>query len=153
MVQTGIRFSRRTIVVAMLWAFFPGIASAICAGTAEDGRWRNTDGKADRAFVDVKMVDCGDQVLNGQQTTTRYSMKVWVRQSSGKFHGRPAVNAIYRQWDGKRWLYGKVPTGGYLDHMWVRAVDRDGQRHLHVRIKHESLDSKPSASSEFWFRR
>jgi hypothetical protein len=35
----------------------------------------------------------------------------------------------------------------------MRVVQRDGQANLHVLIKHQSLDSKPSASSEYWFSR
>ena len=99
------------------------------------------------------MVNCGDQVLNGEQTSTTYKMKAWTRQSSGEFFGRPWVKASYRSWNGRQWLVGKVSTGGYLDHMWMDAVTRNGVPHLHVIIKHESLDSKPSAQSEHWFSR
>jgi hypothetical protein len=78
-------------------------------------------------------------------------MRVWVRQSTGKFYGRPAVKAVYRPWKNKKWLQGNVPTGGYVDQMWVHVEDRNGQSQLHVVIKHQSLDSKPSAQSEYWF--
>jgi hypothetical protein len=128
-------------------------SSALCAAPSENGRWRNINAKGEPAFIDVKMVECGDQVLNGQPTQTSYSLRCWVRQSDGKFHGRPPVKATYRAWNGRRWLVGKVYTGGYQDHVWIRATERDGQPHLHVLIKHESLDSKPSAQSEHWFRR
>jgi hypothetical protein len=131
----------------------PTITWALCASPAEDGRWRNLDGKGDPFYIDVKMVDCGDQILNGVPTTSRYTMQVWVRQSTGNFYGRPTVNATYQPWKGAQWLVGGVPTGGYLDHIWVHAVERNGQRQMHVLIKHESLDSKPSASSEYWFVR
>lgn len=148
--------SRRGIV-AMLAAAAglatPQIASAMCVGKSEEGRWRNLDRNGDPAFIDVRMIDCGDQVLNGQQTSTRYSLKVWVRQSTGQCYGRPNVKATYRPWNGNQWLYGKVPTGGYQDHLWMRAVTRDGTPQLHVLIKHESLDSKPSSTSEYWFSR
>jgi len=149
-------FSRRQvlgILAAAATIGHPESASAICAGVAEAGRWRNANNTGEPAFIDVKMVDCGDQVLNGQQTSTRYSMRVWVRQSSGQFYGRPSVNATFRPWNGKKWLYGKVPTGGYVDHVWMSVVQRDGQPQLHVLIKHESLDRKPSSTSQFWFRR
>lgn len=146
------RISRRWLACAaaagMAW---PMSAAALCASPAETGRWRNADPNADISFVDVKMVDCGDQVLNGEQTKTRYSLKVWVRQSTGKPFGRPAVSARYRAWEGKQWLYGRVPTGGYQDHVWMRAMNNDGKKQLRVLIKHESLDSKPSASSSHWF--
>lgn len=126
---------------------------ALCASPKESGRWHNTNPTGDPAYIDVKMVDCGDQVLNGEQTKTRYTLKVWVKQSSGKFYGRPAVNAVYRTSKGVKWLYGRVPTGGYEDQMWLRALDRDGKPHLHVLIKHQSLDSKPSSTSEHWYGR
>jgi hypothetical protein len=37
--------------------------------------------------------------------------------------------------------------------MWLQAVQRDGKRELHVLINHESLDGKPSSTSECWFAR
>jgi hypothetical protein len=92
-------------------------------------------------------------VLNGQQTETRYGLKVFVKQSSGSLYQRPKVRAIYRTSNGKRWLYAKVPTGGYVDHVWMRPAVVNGQTQLYVYIKHQSLDSKPSAESKFWFSR
>lgn len=141
------------ILAATATISLPQPASAICVGVAEAGRWRNQNNTGEPAFIDVKMTDCGDQVLNGQPTSTRYSMKLWVRQSSGKFYGRPPVNATFRPWNGKKWLYGRVPTGGYVDHVWMSVVQHEGQPQLHVLIKHESLDRKPSSTSQFWFRR
>jgi hypothetical protein len=132
---------------------FPRIATVQCVSPSENGRWRNLDDKGEPAYIDVKMVGCGDEVLNGEQTSTSYTVRVWVRQSTGKFYGRPTVRATYRAWKGEQWLYARVPTGGYQDHLWMRAVQRGGQSNLHVLIKHESLDSKPSSSSEYWFRR
>lgn len=134
-------------------AVYPKVARAICAAPREDGRWRNADAKGSPAFIDIKMVNCGDQVLNGQQTQTSYSMRCWVRQSNGQFYGRPTVKATYRSWNGKQWLVGKVPTGGYVDWVWARAEMRDGKNQMQVLIKHESLDSKPSAQSNYWFTR
>ena len=78
-------------------------------------------------------------------------MRVWVQQSNGNLYGRPSVAAGYRAWKGAQWLVGRVPTGGYVDNVWARTEDKDGKRMLHVLIKHESLDSKPSATSEHWF--
>jgi len=131
----------------------PQIGSTQCVGIKEEGRWRNLANNDDPAFIDVKMLGgCGDQVLNGESTgsSTRYTLRVWVRQSSGQFFGRPSVKAAYRSWNGKRWLQGNVPTGGYVDQMWLHAEDRDGRPQLHVVIKHQSLDSKPSSQSEYW---
>ena len=127
-------------------------ARALCASPAEMGRWRNLAAQGDPAVLDLRMTDCGDQSLNGEQTQTRYSMRVWVLQSSGNYYGRPTVRAGVQSWKGKQWFVGRIPTGGYVDHVWARVEPRDGERRLHVLIKHESLDSKPSASSEHWFR-
>jgi hypothetical protein len=132
----------------------PHVALAQCAGIREEGRWRNLDNKGEPSYIDVKMLGgCGDQVLNGEQTgsSIRYTMRVWVKQSTGKFYGRPTVNAVYRPWRGHKWLQGNVTTGGYQDQMWVLVEERNGQSQLHVVIKHQSLDSKPSAQSEYWF--
>lgn len=156
MKQLAAPISRRGVIGILAVAASigrPESASAICAGVSESGRWRNDNSSGDPAFIDVKMAECGDQVLNGQQTSTRYSLRVWVRQSSGKFYGRPAVTATFRPWNGKKWLYGRVPTGGYVDHVWMSAVNRDGQPYLEVHIKHESLDSKPSSTSRYWFKK
>ncbi len=148
--------SRRALVMGLLGAAeitLPVQAWALCASPKESGRWHNTNATGEPAYIDIKMVDCGDQVLNGVQTKTRYSLKVWVKQSSGKYYGRPTVSAAYRTSKGVKWLYGRVVTGGYEDQMWMRAVDRDGKPHLHVLIKHQSLDSKPSSTSEYWYSR
>jgi len=130
------------------------VAWTQCAGISEEGRWRNLDKNGDPAFIDVKIVGgCGDQVLNGQQTGSerRYTMRVWVRQSTGQFYGRPTVKAFYRLWKGKKWLRGNVSTGGYQDQMWLLVEPHEGKSQLHVLIRHQSLDSKPSAQSEYWF--
>jgi hypothetical protein len=132
----------------------PQIALTQCAGISEEGRWRNLDDKGEPSYIDVKMLGgCGDEVLNGVETgsSPHYTMRVWVKQSTGKFYGRPTVKAVYRPWKGKQWLQGNVVTGGYQDQMWVRVEERDGQRQMHVVIRHQSLDSKPSSQSEYWF--
>ena len=133
---------------------FPQIAFPQCEGIREEGRWRNLDPNGEPGYIDVKMVGgCGDQVLNGEQTgsSIHYTMRVWVKQSTGKFFGRPTVKAAYRPWKGQRWLQGNVYTGGYQDQMWLRVEERAGRSQLHVFIKHQSLDSKPSSQSEYWF--
>ena len=140
------------VTVAMIF-IFPPIALTQCRGIQEEGRWRNLDNKGEPTYIDIKMIGCGDQVLNGVPTgtSTRYTMRVWVKQSAGKFFGRPAVKAVYRPWKGYQWLQGNVPTGGYQDEMWVRVEQRDGRPQLHAFIKHQSLDSKPSSQSEYWY--
>lgn len=125
-----------------------------CAAPKEEGRWRNLDNNGEPSFIDIRMTGgCGDEVLNGVQTggQSRYSLRVWVRQSSGQYFGRPTVKAAYRRWKNQQWLQGNVYTGGYQDQMWVRAEERDGRSQLHVFIIHKSLDSKPSSQSEYWF--
>jgi len=132
----------------------PDPAAALCAGPKEGGRWWNTNPAGDPISVEVTLDDCGDQVLNGQQTETKYGLKVFVKQSDGKLFQRSKVRATYRtSKDGKRWLYAEVPTGGYLDHLWLRTSLVNGQTQLYAYIKHESLDSKPSAESKLWFSR
>jgi len=150
-----VRLRRNVVFLAVATALvFPRVAVGQCAGISEEGRWRNLDNNGEPSYIDVKMLGgCGDQVLNGEQTasSTRYTIRVWVRQSTGKFYGRPTVNAVYRAWKGAQWLQGNVSTGGYQDQMWMRVEERNSRSHLHVYIKHQSLDSKPSAQSEYWF--
>lgn len=149
-----LNLQRRHLVIALLGAavMCPHVADALCSSPPEGGRWRNVDAKGDPAVIDVKMTQCGDQVLNGVQTETAYSLRVWVLQSSGKYYGRPSVSAAHKTWKNQSWMVGRVPTGGYVDNVWMQTVTTDGQRRLHVLIKHESLDSKPSSTSEHWFR-
>jgi hypothetical protein len=123
-------------------------------GIREEGRWRNLNNNGDPSYIDVKTTGgCGDQVLNGQSTggNIGYSLQVWVKQPTGQFYGRPKVRTFYRTWKGQRWVRGNVSTGGYQDQMWLHAEQRDGQYQLHVLIRHQSLDSKPSSQSEYWF--
>jgi len=152
--NAGARITRRTFggFGAALALLGSQSVHALCAGVKEEGQWRNLNNQAQPALIYVRM-NCGDQVLNGQQTSTTYKVRAWTRQSSGQYYGRPWVDATYHSWNKRQWLVGKVSTGGYLDHMWMDAVERNGVPHLHVIIKHESLDSKPSAQSEHWFVR
>src|SRR5262245_677630 len=96
------RLSRRHVVIGLCAtsALWPLASPARCANPPEGGRWRNLNATGEPAFLDVRMSSCGDQVLNGQQTSTNYKLKVWVRQSSGQFYGRPVVDAGYRNWNG-----------------------------------------------------
>ena len=154
------RSLRSVVMVAAVFAglsavslALPNRASSLCAGPAEGGRWWNKNPAGDPISVEVTLDQCGDQVLNGQQTSTTYGLKVFVKQSNGNLYQRPKVKATYRTSDGKRWLYAKVPTGGYVDHVWLRTYPVNGQTQLYVYVKHESLDSKPSAESKLWFAR
>ena len=50
------------------------IALPQCASPNENGRWRNLDAKGDPAFIDIKMVDCGDQQV--KWTTDKHALHV-----------------------------------------------------------------------------
>jgi len=82
--------SRRSLLIALSApaVAWPLAAQALCASPPEAGRWRNIDPKGEHAVIDLRMADCGDQVLNGQQTESSYRLRVWVLQSSGKLYGR-----------------------------------------------------------------
>ena len=129
----------------------PRGASALCAGPKEGGRWWNKNTSGDPISVEVTLDDCGDQVLNGEQTSTKYGVTVFVKRSDGSLYKRPKAKAAYRKSNGTQWLYARVPTGGYVDNMWLRTYNVDGQTQLRVFIRHESLDSKPSSTSDYWF--
>ncbi len=125
-----------------------------CVGIREEGRWHNLDPTGEPTYIDVKTVGgCGDVSYNGQPaaSTLRHTLRAWVKQSSGNFYGRPPVNLAYRTSKGQKWLRGDVPTGGYVDQMWLRVEQHDGHPQLHVFIRHQSLDSKPSAESWYWY--
>lgn len=143
----------RAAIIGGFWLLCPGLASALCASPDEGGRWWNVNPAGDPISVEVTLDSCGDQVLNGQQTETRYGVKVFVKQSNGNLYQRPKVSATYRTSNGNQWLFAKVPTGGYVDHVWLRTEVRNGEKRLYAYIKHESLDSKPSAESKLWFAR
>jgi hypothetical protein len=124
--------------------------AAQCAAPREEGQWVNLDPKGDPYRLDIRMLGCAD---TGGNAPPRYILRAWVKQSTGQLYGRPAVNAVYRSARRQQWLYGEVPTGGYKDLIWVQAVDRNGARQLHVLITYQSLDRKPNASAEYWYRR
>src|SRR5262249_26985260 len=128
---------RRVLQLLAIVAIVTIAQSALtqCAGPKEEGRWRNLDNNGEPSFIDIRMTGgCGDQVLNGVQTGSQpgYTLRVWVRQSSGQYFGRPSVKAAYRLWKNQKWLQGNVYTGGYQDQMWVRTEERDGRSQLHV---------------------
>ena len=88
--------------------------------------------------IDVRFTACGD--TGGP---TRLGVRQWV-YSSREWYGRPIVQARdARDKQGRTSLRADVPTGGYVDQMWLR---RNGNN-MQVFINHKSLDSKPSASS------
>lgn len=141
-------------IVMLLAVGFAGTATAMCVSPKEGGRWWNTDPKGDPISLEVTLDECGDQVLNGVKTETSYGVKVFVKQSNGNLYQRPKAKAKFKKSrDGKTWLGASVPTGGYVDHIWLRRNDVNGQERLYVYIKHESLDNKPSAESRYWFSR
>ena len=128
-------------------------ASALCVTPLETGTWWNQTANGP-AKVDIEMIDCGDQILNGVRTLSRYRVNVWVRQSDGNLFHRGTFFGHGEMSEGAEWVYVEVPTGGYVDNMWMRVYDptRPSQR-MRVWIDHHSLDSKPSAVSNSWFLR
>ncbi|MCU1244720.1 MAG: hypothetical protein JWN02_630 [Acidobacteria bacterium] len=154
MIATSITLRRVVPLLIAVSLAFPRMAWTQCAGIAEEGRWRNLDNKGEPSFIDVKMTGgCGDQVLNGEQTgsSVHYTMGVWVRQSTGKFYGFTPVKAFYRPWKGNQWLRGNVYRGGTQDQLWLHVEEHNKRQQLHVLIRHQSLDSRPSSQSEYWF--
>jgi hypothetical protein len=140
-------FTRRDVLLGAGCASVLGVvdtAHGLCGGSPELGRWRITLPNVNPELLDLRMTNCEEDA--------RYRLRAWVRQSDGKWYGRPSVKATWEQWNGKRWFVGRVPTGGYVDEIWARAVQRDGKRMLHVYINHESLDSKPSSTDEYWYQ-
>lgn len=132
------------VLLASACVAWPFTAQGSCAGTDETGLWRNDDASSDLARIEIRMLCERD----------RLQLQASVWRSDQSLFARPFVPAHYvRTTQGERWLFAKVPTGGYLDKIWVRAVTTDGQRYLRVVIRHESLDSKPSSHSKFWFRK
>jgi hypothetical protein len=128
---------------------FSGHALAQCS-SPDAGRWVSTKPGGDPEQIEVYFASCGDTA----GADTQMGVKVFVRQSSGGLYQRAPVRASYVVDKGTRWLLAKIPTGGYVDKMWMRVVrGRDNQAVLKVFIRHESLDSKPSASEWAEYRR
>jgi hypothetical protein len=120
-------------------------AQAICSSPLA-GRWTNLQPGKDPGILDVSFISCGD---TNTQPDTSFGVRPWVKQSSGKWYGRPRVKAAFVNSQGKQWLLGKVPTGGYVDHMFLRVENGN----LRVFIRHKSLDSKPDATSWHTYKR
>jgi len=142
------------LLVAAITFILPAVALAQCATVGEEGRWKNLDDKGDPIYIDIKMLGCGDEVLNDAQAeTTHYTMRAWNKVETGGFYGRPIKDAHYRLFKGQQWLYASLPNIPYMDQTWVEAVQRDGKSQLHVSIRHEPLDKRPTYTSEYWFIR
>lgn len=120
---------------------FASAAHAVCSSPLAR-RW-GPNAQADPGVIDVKFISCGD---TNTQPDTSFGVRAWVKQSSGQWFGRPTVKARFVNSAGHQWLLAKVPTGGYVDEMFMRV--ENGQ--LVVFIKHKSLDSKPDAQN--WYR-
>lgn len=145
---------RMTIIAFLILIGFADSATALCVGPKEGGKWWNTNPQGDPISLEVKLDGCGDQVLNGVETQTSYGLKVFVKQSNGNLYQRPKVKAKFEKFaNGQIMLHASVPTGGYVDRIWLRRDDINGQERLYAYIQHESLDSKPSSESTYWFSR
>jgi hypothetical protein len=151
--STIVRISSRLAIGCLLATSFnvvvnisaPMAALASCESPAQEGRWRNNNSDANPTFID--MYGSGGYGSECPDLT----MRVWVKQSTGKFYGRPPVNMRAGAALGEKWLVGRVGTGGYIDNIWIREIKENGERKIRVLIVHESVDSKPSAQSEHSF--
>jgi hypothetical protein len=143
------------LILSMTFVFLttllhPSSALAQCS-SKEVGKWFNANRFNEPYSIEVKMIECGDQSLNGVETKTRYGVVVSVMQAKRTLYSRPQVEGQYEISEGVTWLVAKVPTGGYVDNMRMRTVVQDGKKRLHTVILHESLDRKPNATSDLWF--
>jgi hypothetical protein len=120
-------------------------AHALCSSPLV-GRWSNLEPGKDPGVIDVSFISCGD---TNTEPVTAFGIRPWIKQSGGQWFGRPRVKANFINSKGKRWLLGKVPTGGYVDEMFMRIENGN----LRVFIRHKSLDSKPDASSWHTYRK
>ena len=121
-------------------------AHAVCSSPLVGG-WRNTTMVTGPGFMRIRFSSCGDT----SGAVTRFAVKPYVLQSSGNWFQRPTVQGrMVRDKNGQTWLRADVPTGGYVDEMWIRNNGNDA---LRVFIKHRSLDIKPHAQSWHDFTR
>jgi hypothetical protein len=135
-------------MVALAGVVAPTTLKAQCVAPREEGQWINLDPKSGDFYrLDIRMLNCPD---TGGDASIHYNMRAWEKQSSGQLYGRPAVKASYNR---QQWIYGEVPVGGYVARIWAQAVDRNGVRRLHVMVTYKSLDIKPSATYEYWYRK
>ena len=72
---------------------------------------------------------------------------VSVRQANGSFYARGSFPGR-RTRDPQWFVIQAYSDGGYLEHLWIRNA---GQGALQAHIEYESLDSKPSASADYWY--
>jgi hypothetical protein len=123
--------------------------AALCAAAPESGVWQNTKGN-DPFQIRITQPNC--EVDNSG--VPQFNVTVWVKQSSGALYKRGTfAGDKARAKNGVVWVLTKYSTGGYLKHQWMKKYTYDGVDYLRVWIYYESLDSKPSASEEFWFRK
>jgi hypothetical protein len=158
MIAVPIKLCRlvQIMAVATILVIFPGIAFTQCLALKEEGEWRTLKKPiriGDTVNITVKMISCGDQVLNDVPTETRWTVRPVEYWSSGRTY-RPPLEAFFQQWKGQRWLRAKMNVGGYIKHYWMRTEPQpqpDGSKLMHVFVVYESLDQKPNATEEFWF--
>ena len=121
---------------------------AICSDPLT-GKWTDRGGQGrDPASFDVVFTGCGDTNFE----TTSYGVTVWS-WSNNSWYARPRVRAEYkRDRSGKMWLRADVPTGGYLEQLYIPKMSTRPSQ-LRVFIRWKSLDSKPDASEWRTFNR
>jgi hypothetical protein len=115
-------FAQSATTAAVLFAI-AAPAAAQCSSPYV-GRWFAQSAGGDPEQIEVYFAACGD--TGGP---TRIGVKVFVRQSSGALYQRAPVNGSHVVDKGRNYLCAKVPTGGYVDKMWMnrtRVGDADG---------------------------
>lgn len=145
-------FSRATarlcgaVLASLAFFSFAGPAQAVCSSPLVGG-WRNATMETGPGFMRIRFSSCGDTA--GEET--RFAVQPYVLQSTGKWFQRPTVKGrMVRDQKGQSWLRADVPTGGYVDEIWIRNNGKDA---LRVFILHRSLDKKPDAKSWHDFAR
>ncbi len=78
---------------------------------------------------------------------------IWESQANGSLWQRGGFDGHFERLDdGSEWFaVDPVPVGGYVAHHWL-LLDTSNGRRLRVWTYYESLDSKPDAFEDHWYR-
>lgn len=139
------RNARHILVSAILGLLvsllLPEFAHAVCSHSVIGG-WQKTGGESGPDFLRIRFSSCGDT----PDTITTIAVEPWVWRSDRTWFERPTVQGDFVQdQTGRSWLRADVPTGGYVDEMWIR--NDGGNDALQVYIRHRSLSQNPDAES------
>src|SRR5262249_42489567 len=128
-------------------------ANAQCLKQREEGEWTNVYRSANTYTLTIRMIECGDQILNGQQTETRYKLEVRYLNKDWTLSPPQSASASYRTESSGRWLYGEIYLGGYVDEMWMRVVPQSDGEQMEVQVHNRSLSMLPSGDSAYTFQK